>query len=352
MAGAEPLCEQHVVSTSTGRVASATWGGGVALVDPEQAAALLVCPRCHGALEASDGGRRCSTAECPHHRPKAFPTLGRWPVVVDFERSVVDRSSITQEPARLLAPGARMRRISVSALPARVRDWWKPRNKVAEREVQRLLSSLPAHPLVLVVGGGTVGNGVDALYRQGPRLIAFDVYGSPLTQFVADAHEIPLETASVDAVIVQAVLEHVIDPDRVVAEIHRVLRPGGLVYAETPFMQQVHAGPYDFRRFTSSGHRWLFRGFDEIAAGAVAGPGTQLLWSIDHLARGLTRSQLGGRLARAAFSWLRVLDRYVPGPFSLDAASACFFLGRRAERQLEPREIIDYYRGAQRPRAA
>jgi SAM-dependent methyltransferase len=169
---------------------------------------------------------------------------------------------------------------------------------------------------------------------------------------VADAHEIPLASASVDAVVVQAVLEHVIDADRVVAEIHRVLRPDGLVYAETPFMQHVHAGAYDFRRFTSSGHRWLFRGFEEIAAGPVAGPGTQLLWSIDHLVRGLTRSQLGGRLARAAFFWLRALDRAVPEPFALDAASACFFLGRRAEDELRPRQLIEYYRGAQRAGAA
>jgi SAM-dependent methyltransferase len=324
----------------------------VALVDPEEAAALLVCPRCHSALQASDGGRRCSSADCPHHRPNSFPTIGRWPAVVDFERSVLDGTAVNREPTRLLAPGAHLRRITVAALPPRVREWWKPRNKVAEREVQRLLAGLQPNPLVLIVGGGTVGNGVEALYRDGCRVIAFDVFGSALTQFVADAHEIPLATTSIDAVIVQAVLEHVIDPDRVVDEIHRVLRPGGLVYAETPFMQQVHAGPYDFRRFTSSGHRWLFRRFEEVAAGPVAGPGTQFLWSIDHLARGLTRSQLGGRIARAAFFWLRGLDRCVPMPFALDGASACFFLGHRAERELEPREIIDYYRGAQRPRAA
>jgi ubiquinone/menaquinone biosynthesis C-methylase UbiE len=30
---------------------------------------------------------------------------------------------------------------------------------------------------------------------------------------------------------IQAVLEHVLDPPIVVAEIYRVLRPGGLVYA-------------------------------------------------------------------------------------------------------------------------
>ena len=63
------------------------------------------------------------------------------------------------------------------------------------------------------------------------------------TQFVADAHRVPLATESVDALVIQAVLEHVLDPWRVAAEIHRVLRPGGLVYADTPFLQQVHEGP-------------------------------------------------------------------------------------------------------------
>jgi len=82
-----------------------------------------------------------------------------------------------------------------------------------------------------------------------------------------------LASASVDGVLIQAVLEHVLDPAQVVGEIHRVLRPDGLVYAETPFLQQVHAGPNDFTRFTSSGHRYLFRAFAEIAAGPVAGPG-------------------------------------------------------------------------------
>jgi SAM-dependent methyltransferase len=195
-----------------------------------------------------------------------------------------------------------------------------------------------------------MGNGLEQLYAdRHARLIAFDIYASPLTQFIADAHRIPLATGSVDAVIVQAVLEHVLDPAQVVREIHRVLRPDGLVYAETPFMQQVHAGPYDFVRFTSSGHRYLFRGFEEISAGPVTGPGTQLLWSVDHLVRGLLRSVLAGRLARALFAWLRWLDRLVALPFALDGAGACYFLGRRAERELTPPEIVAYYRGAQRP---
>jgi len=201
---------------------------------------------------------------------------------------------------------------------------------------------------VLVIGGGTVGNGTGELYEdRRARVVAFDIYGSPMTQFIGDAHAIPIATGAVDAVVVQAVLEHVLDPGRVAAEIHRVLRPGGVVYAETPFLQQVHAGPYDFTRFTSSGHRHLFRAFEQIDAGPVAGPGTQVLWSVDHLARGLFRSEIAGKLVRGLCFWLRWLDRLVPRAFAMDGASAYYFLGRRSERELTPREIVEYYQGAQ-----
>ncbi len=306
---------------------------------------VLACPRCRSPLTEDGGGFRCSSESCALAAPAAFPLAARWPALVDFDHSVLDRAQL---PA--LADGSgRRRRLPTDRIAARLRSWWKPRNEVAARNVEALLDMFrDAQPFVLVVGGGTIGNGVEALYAGNrARVAAFDIYGSPQVQFIADAHDIPLASGSVDAVLVQAVLEHVLEPDRVVAEIHRVLRPEGLVYAETPFLQPVHAGAYDFTRFTSSGHRFLFRKFEEISAGPVAGPGSQLLASVDHLIRGLLRSELAGKLARGLFLWMRYLDRLVPTMYAMDDASAYYFLGRRSERQLSPREIVAYYRGAQ-----
>lgn len=319
------------------------------LVDLESVASLLVCPRCSSSLTGAEGTLRCTNAACACSAAGPFPTVGRHPVLVDFERSILRRQELPADGADV--PPLRPRSV-LERLPPPIRAWWRPRNGVAASNVARLLSLLEGpSPLVLVVGGGTIGNGVDDLYRShGVRLVAFDVYSSPHTQLIADAHRIPLADATVDAVLIQAVLEHVLEPSRVVAEIRRVLRPAGLVYAETPFLQQVHAGPYDFTRFTSSGHRYLFRGFDELAAGSVAGAGTQMLWSVDHLVRGLTRSAVAGKAARAGLFWLRYLDRLVAPEFGIDSSSAFFFLGRRAERELAPSQIVPYYRGAQRPR--
>jgi ubiquinone/menaquinone biosynthesis C-methylase UbiE len=317
------------------------------LLDLTDVAPLFACPRCRcPVVEASDG-LHCSSRSCALAAPGAFALAGRWPVLVDFERSILDPADLRERGGR---PDSRARRLSIDRVPPRLRSWWKPRNRIAARNVQTLLGSFPdATPLILVVGGGTIGNGVEAVYAdRRARVVAFDIYGSPQVQFIADAHDFPLAEKSVDAVLVQAVLEHVLQPDRVVEEIHRVLRPGGLVYAETPFLQQVHAGAYDFTRYTSSGHRYLFRAFEEIATGPVAGPGAQLLTSVDHLVRGLLRSELAGKLARALFFWLRYLDPLIPTAYAMDNASAYYFLGRRSDDELSPREIVDYYRGAQR----
>lgn len=305
---------------------------------------LLVCPSCAGELVEEEMALRCVSPRCSLAASGPFPIVGGLPALVDFDQSVLPRDEV------LSLVGARRGKWSIDRLPARLRSWWKPQNAVAAENVALLLSLLPQDsPLVLVVGGGTLGNGVEAIYED-PRLrvAAFDLYKSSITQFIADAHQIPLADESVDAVVVQAVLEHVLDPPTVVREIHRVLRPRGLVYAETPFLQQVHAGPYDFVRYTSSGHRYLFRAFKEVAAGPVAGPGTQLLWSLDHIVRGLLRSELAGKLARAAFFWLRYADRLIPTEFAMDNASAYFFLGRRADHELRPDEVAAYYQGAQR----
>lgn len=146
--------------------------------------------------------------------------------------------------------------------------------------------------------------------------------------------------------LVQAVLEHVLEPAKVVGEIWRVLAPGGVVYAETPFMQQVHEGPYDFTRFTESGHRWLFRNFIRTDSGVVLGPGSQLIWSLDYFARGVFRSRLAGRLARVAFCWVRLADLFIPLAHQVDAACGVYFLGTKSEQPISVRDIVSHYQGA------
>ena len=228
-------------------------------------AAHYRCPRCRSELRENGGVLRCTNLHC--RGASGFPLASNKPVLIDFDNSVLDESRF---------------RAGSGSSPTRRRPtrWFdrftRTRNRVAEVNGPRfaqLLRRQSAQPVLLIVGGGSRGAGTECLYSDpNLRVVSFDIYNSDEVDFVADGHSIPLASGSVDGVWIQAVLEHVLVPENVVAEIHRVLMPGGLVYAETPFIQQVHEAAYDFTRYTESGHRWLFRRFDLIDSGACVGP--------------------------------------------------------------------------------
>lgn len=71
------------------------------------------------------------------------------------------------------------------------------------------------------------------------------------------AEQIPLPDASVDVVLFNQVLEHVVDPDLSLQEIFRVLKPNGVMFASVPHVSPVHLEPYDFRRYTDLGLRQI-----------------------------------------------------------------------------------------------
>jgi len=210
-------------------------------------------------------------------------------------------------------------------------------------ELLRRVKQTTSNPILLIIGGGAIGAGTGPLYQdKSVQTISTDVYASANTELLADGHKLPFIDETFDGVWIQAVLEHVLDPQAVAEEIHRVLKADGLVYADTPFMQQVHEGPYDFTRFTGSGHRWLFRRFKQIDAGVVAGAGIATIWSIRYFVRALAGDRLS-RLIVLPFFWLRFLERFAKRRQNTDAASSIFFFGRKSDQSLSPKEIVRYY---------
>lgn len=302
-------------------------------------AAHYRCPRCRSELAEDGTALRCSDPGCPGSG--GFPVAGEKPVLIDFENSVMDESRFRGGSGR-------------SPTRRRQTRWWdrftRTHNRVAEANGPRfaeLMRRRSRHPVLLIVGGGDRGAGTQCLYSDPDlRVVSFDIYNSAEIDFIADGHSIPLASASVDGVWVQAVLEHVLIPEKVVAEIHRVLKPDGLVYAETPFIQQVHEAAYDFTRFTESGHRWLFRRFELIDSGACVGPAEGLAWSLRYFLRGLLRhNKLATALLMPLF-WVRSLDRFIPARYAIDGASGVFFMGRRSDTELTPKDIVRHYKGA------
>ena len=310
----------------------------------EEIEALLRCPHCrHPLARRNDASYNCSNAQCAYHA-QGFPSASGQPVLIDFENSIFD-------PKQLSAPsGALDTRLvekrGPKALLHKLRRGLLGSNRIATAATDYFLHHFEALPeaRILVIGGGTIGNGMEKLYdAPSITIIGTDVYASPYTITVADGHSLPFADGAFDGVWIQAVLEHVLEPEKVVAEIHRVLKPGGIVYADTPFMQQVHEEAYDFQRFTLGGHRWLFRKFDLLAAGTVKGVGTSLIWSIRYFVRAITGSNSIGGAASLAFFWLRFFDKFGAAARQADGASGVYFLGTKSETELHPRDIVDFY---------
>jgi SAM-dependent methyltransferase len=292
----------------------------------------------------TNGSVRLAATYPAQPEPVTFPMVADQPVLVDFRNSLLSRDSFDRAVAASPVPrrGPRARALKGALLGTA---------KVSAANLQRFRTQLPTEPapILLMVGAATRGIGTDVLYEDPTvRQIAFDIYPSGMTHFVADAHDIPLADHCVDGVCVQAVLEHVVDPVRVVAEIERVLKPDGVVYAETPFMQQVHEGAYDFTRFTELGHRWLWRRFTTIDRGPLGGPGLSLYWSARYFFRGLLRNRRAGDLLSIPFGVFALADHLMPMPHMIDGASGAFFMGRRCAQPIGLETLVSEYLGAQR----
>jgi len=305
---------------------------------------ILACPVCRSDLELRTEHLGCTGKGCRGE----FPMVDGIPVLINAQRSLFDPGVFLSRQPTFFKPRGRLRR-ALSNLVPRL-DY----NVAAERNFRRLRDLLVARttrPKVLVVGGSTLGAGMGPLVDE-PRvqLIETDVAFGPRTQVICDAHDLPFQDETIDAVVVQAVLEHVTRPERCVAEIHRVLRDDGLVYSDIPFIQQVHGREFDFQRFTWLGHRRLFRAFRQIDGGITCGPGTALAWSARYFALSFftqpkLRALVSG-LTRLAFFWLKYFDRLLARRESaFDAASAFYFLGRKADDVLGDRDLVASYRG-------
>ena len=209
------------------------------------------------------------------------------------------------------------------------------------RFARLLLQSLSPgeSPAVLNVGGGArplPTPHVPRPIRENTHFL--DIRQTVMSTLVADALHLPVAGGAYNGLISLALLEHVSDSDRAVAEMLRVLRSGGLIYCEVPFIQLFHAAPHDYRRFTAAGLENLFEDFEKIEIGVCAGPSSAFSWVARGYLTGLLTGFSSNRRARQAAefiaAWLtfpiKYLDLVAAGrPAAAEMASAFYFLGRK-----------------------
>lgn len=157
--------------------------------------------------------------------------------------------------------------------------------------------------------------------RVTKTVITVDFVETPETDIVGDVCDTPLDDSSADLVIATGLLEHVEDEDKLLQEISRILKPGGIVHIEIPFLQQHHDDPIDCRRYTVDGlERFLARhGFTPVNSGVHIGPTVTVITLFSHYIAILLEGPTflnkvvsnGAYFVLATLLWpLKFLDRY------------------------------------------
>lgn len=121
-----------------------------------------------------------------------------------------------------------------------------------------------AEPIVEIGARSAPGQEGGPLVRSifaGRDFIGCDLFEGPNVDRVEDAHRLSFADASVGTVVSVDTLEHIADPLRAVAEMHRVLRPGGVCILASVMLFHIHEHPWDYWRFTPEGLALLLAPF-------------------------------------------------------------------------------------------
>jgi SAM-dependent methyltransferase len=215
----------------------------------------LVCPACHGALDSA--GERCATCGVVGKRLARrfdFGGLGEEAQTSDWLNRI--KATAKKRMGRLYP-------VAIEVLSPVYGDL-RVKPFLAEFDLDQ--------QLVCDLGAGT------QVYDE--RLVRVDGYPYESINVVADLSRLPFADNSIDGIISTAVLEHVSNPAAHVAEMLRVLKPGGRVLCYFPFMAGFHASPHDYTRLTRPGLRELFSEFEIEDVVVAGGPTSGLLWTL------------------------------------------------------------------------
>ncbi len=113
---------------------------------------------------------------------------------------------------------------------------------------------------------------------------------------------IPIESNSADCIVSLSVLEHLCEPQNMLNEAFRILKPGGHIVLQVPWQWWIHEAPHDYFRYTPFGLRYLLEkaGFSEISVEPQSGFFTTHLIKFNYFSKRFVRGPKPFRLLALA----------------------------------------------------
>ncbi|MFC1658183.1 methyltransferase domain-containing protein [Candidatus Omnitrophota bacterium] len=137
-------------------------------------------------------------------------------------------------------------------------------DKVCREYVRICAETLPIPEPVYEFGAQQVGGqeGFADLrpFFQNKKYVGADIVDGVGVDIILNLHNIDLACESVGTVVTVGTLEHVEFPRKAIAEIHRILKPNGILILTTVMNHPHHSTP-DYWRFTTEGLESILRDF-------------------------------------------------------------------------------------------
>lgn len=126
---------------------------------------------------------------------------------------------------------------------------------------------------------------------------------------------LPFADSTFDTILSSDVVEHLPDPELAFAEMSRLLKPGGILLLNTPFLYMLHEVPHDYYRFTRYAIQRLLNitGMELVQLEEIGGPGAVI---VDLASKALASLPVFGSLLAGAFQILAGRAAGTPKPDS------------------------------------
>ena len=171
----------------------------------------------------------------------------------------------------------------IAKIPFPSQRIWSNRSVSLVTRILKENNPASADKYVMNMGSGEERNYQRLFKPYDHDLIRIGLPHSGNIDVFGDAMQLPIADNSIDVMISSSVFEHIKNPEMAASEIARVLKKGGKVYAEIPFMRGYHMEPIDYQRYTIMGIEQLFErhGFRLIEKGICSGTFNTLalIWS-------------------------------------------------------------------------